>query len=102
MRATLASGHVGGTLSVEDGGRCGRWLLAVAPKEAARGFLGIWCLWTALAFQQTDLLPPEDGCNYVLGLGHRCATAQHMRKQEVPTVRERLALGGSQSSLMGN
>lgn len=102
MRATLASGHVGGTLSVEDGGRCGQWLLAVAPKEAARGFLGIWCLWTALAFQQTDLLPPEDGCNYVLGLGHRCATAQHMRKQEVPTVRERLALGGSQSSLMGN
>lgn len=101
MRATLASGHVGGTLSVEDGGRCGRWL-AVAPKEAARGFLGIWCLWKALAFQQTDLLPPEDGCNYVLGLEHRCATAQHMRKQEVPTVRERLALGRSQSSLMGN
>ena len=77
----------GETLSVEDGGKCG-WWLAVAPKGAARGILGIWCLWTALVFQQTDLLPPEDGCNYVLGLEHRCVTAKDMRRQEVRMVGE--------------
>lgn len=65
------------------------------PKGAAHGIMGIWCLRTVLVFQQTDLLPPEDGCNYVLGLEHRCAMAQHMRRQEVPEVREQLALGGS-------
>lgn len=89
MSAALASGMwgAGATFSVEDRGRCG-WWLAVVPKGAACGIMGIWCLWTALAFQQTDLLPPKDGCNYVLGLEHRCAAAQRTRRQEVPTVRE--------------